>query len=96
MKTRRTRLDVLTVRVGKARRMAAQRRPRGSLKQPVQVHWDVESDSKAKFDAMALRANVSSAVFFELVVKHIELDESGLPLWWAEERSAEELPIDTA
>lgn len=75
--------------------MAAARRPRGSMKSPVGLHWEVEAEAKARFDAMAARANVSAAVFFERLVAHVELNDSGLPTWWAEEVRPEELPIDT-
>ncbi len=75
--------------------MAPRRRPRGSLIDPVAVGYEVERASKDHFDAIAVRAGVSSAVLFERVVEHLELTDQGLPVWWPVELSREgQLPID--
>jgi len=71
------------------------RRKRGTLKDPTGIHWDVERASKEKFDALAKLGGVSSAVFFERVVDHIEVNELGLPTWWSEYDEKEVLFTDT-
>ena len=77
--------------------MAPRRRPRGTLLDPVSMGYEVERASKAKLDAVAERAGVSSAVLFERMVEHLELTDQGLPVWWPEELSRDgELPIDSA
>lgn len=76
--------------------MSQRRRPRGSLKQPIQVGYTVERLTKDRFDAIARRAGVSSAALFELLVEHVELTDQGLPAWWPEEEPRNgELPIDS-
>jgi hypothetical protein len=59
----------------------------------VSIGYEVERSSKQRFDAIAEKAGVSSAVFFERVVDHIELSADGLPVWWPEPTN-EELPIN--
>ncbi|WP_440711641.1 hypothetical protein [Herbiconiux sp. YIM B11900] len=77
--------------------MAPRRRPRGTLIDPVSMGYEVERASKARFDAVAERAGVSSAVLFERMVDHLELTDQGLPIWWPEELPRDgELPIDSA
>ncbi|WP_172583004.1 hypothetical protein [Subtercola boreus] len=59
----------------------------------------MEQASRDGVDRMAQRANVSSAVFFERMVEHLEteLTAEGLPFWWPSEPTLadEELPINT-
>ena len=78
--------------------MAPARRPRGTLIDPTQLGWAVERASKDRFDAIADRLEISSAVFFERVVEHHELDERGVPVWWTYPVPSTdgELPIDEA
>lgn len=78
--------------------MAAHRRPRGTLVDPVLLGWSVERASKARFEAIADRLGVSSAVFFERVEAHLELDARGVPVWWDYPVPSNdgELPIDEA
>ena len=73
----------------------ARRRPRGTLIDPIGVHWDVEREAKDKFAAAALAADVSEAVMFEAMVQNLELNDSGVPVWWTPLPRAEELPINT-
>jgi len=76
--------------------MSQRRRPRGTLLQPVQLGYAVERPIKERFDTIAQRAGISSAVLFERVVEHIELTDQGLPVWWSEEAPRDgELPIDS-
>jgi len=86
----------LTVQVGQSVGMAARRRPRGSLVDPVGVHWDVERTAKERFSAIARNANVSEAVLFEHVVLTLELTDQGVPTTWAPNSRDGELPIDSA
>ena len=78
--------------------MAPARRPRGTLRDPVQLGWAVERPSKDRFDAIADRLGISSAVFFERVVDHLDLDARGVPVWWDYPVPSNdgELPIDEA
>lgn len=85
----------LTPQVGNDGGMA-KRRPRGSLIDPVGVHWDVEREYKQKFEAIAEKADVSAAVLFELVVANLPLTDQGIPVWMPERSRDGELPIDTA
>ncbi|MCJ1698011.1 hypothetical protein MT349_19685 [Rathayibacter caricis] len=64
---------------------------------PTNVAWTVERQARDSFSDMALRANVSAAVFFERLVKHVEseLTDEGIPSWWPSQPTLpnEELPI---
>lgn len=61
---------------------------------PVSTGYEVERASKERFDAIAERAGVSSAVLFEHVVAHLELTDQGIPTWWTPLSRDGELPID--
>lgn len=79
--------------------MAAQRLPRGTRVDPIRYSVLVERDRKEFVEKIAARGGVSSAVFFERMVDHMEseLTDRGLPSWWpAPEANENELPIDTA
>ena len=78
--------------------MAPYRRPRGTLNDPVPMGYVVERAAKDRFDAIADSLEISSAVFFERVVEHLELDERGVPAWWTYPVPSTdgELPIDEA
>lgn len=76
--------------------MAPRRRPRGTLVDPVPIGYVVERPSKEKFDAVAVRAGISSAVLFEMVVDHLELTDQGLPVWMPRQDRDGELPINSA
>lgn len=78
--------------------MAAKRRPRGTLVDPVQLGYPVERANKDKFANAARNANISAAALFDLLVENMELNERGYPVWLAEQLAArdEELPIDSA
>jgi len=56
----------------------------------------VERLSKEKFDAIAVKAGISSAVLFEMVVDHLELTDQGLPVWLPAQNRDGELPINSA
>lgn len=81
----------LTLGPGLTSGMAPRRRPRGTLVNPVSIGYEVEREAKEQFDAIAERLGVSSAVFFEQVVAHIDLTSEGVPTWW---ERPEELPIN--
>lgn len=77
--------------------MASRRRPRGSLIDPVPLGYVVEGEAKKKLDDVADIASVSSAVMFEHIMKHLQLNGRGLPVTWSEQELHDgELPIDTA
>lgn len=68
--------------------------------EPTNVAWTVEKQARDRFNDMASHANVSSAVFFERLVEHVqsELTDEGIPSWWPSQPTLlpdEELPIDT-
>lgn len=56
----------------------------------------VERVSKKTFDDVAVRAGISSAVLFELVIDHLELTDQGIPTWMNPLDRDGELPIDSA
>lgn len=78
--------------------MTSPRRPRNTLVAPTALGYQVELESKQRFDALARIAGVSKAEFFERVVANIPVDESGLPTWWPESIDLldGELPIESA
>jgi hypothetical protein len=61
-------------------------KPRGTAKEPVPIGYRVERSAKDRFDAIAARAGVSKAIMFESMVEHVQLDEDGLPTWWADQK----------
>ncbi|MGO2520110.1 MAG: hypothetical protein ACTH8F_08310 [Microbacterium sp.] len=66
-------------------------------KEPVKLAYTVDAGAKRDFDAMAMRAGVSKARFFEYVVQHLteELTDRGVPNWFPQpEPDDGELPID--
>lgn len=76
--------------------MTVRRLPRGTRVKPVRVSWLIEEARKERFDELAAQAGVSSAVFLESVIEHLEneLTDQGLPNWWPEPvPNDEELPI---
>ncbi len=75
--------------------MSKPRRPRGTRVDPVPLGYAIERESKNRLDGLAARAGVSTSVFIEQVVEHLEseLDHRGLPTWWPQQ---EGLPIDAA
>lgn len=77
--------------------MAAKRRPRGTLVDPVQLGYPVERRNKDRFAAIARNANISAAALFDLLVENMPLDEHGKPLWLHDQLADQdgELPIDS-
>lgn len=76
--------------------MAAYRRPRGTMRDPIRTGYEIERAAKERLDTLAAHAGVSSAFYFERLIENVELTDQGLPVWWPEDRSsAEELPIDS-
>lgn len=57
----------------------------------------VERPSKQLLDDIADHAAVSSAVMFEHIMAHLQLNGRGLPVTWPEQELHDgELPIDSA
>lgn len=80
-------------------RMAPYRRPRGTLVDGVPLGYIIERDSKNRLDAIADRMGVSSAVFIEWMVDHVDLTEDGVPVRWTPAAKSTELDgteVDTA
>ena len=76
--------------------MAIRRRPRGTLNEPATLGWEVEKVKRERFIEIAMRADVSAAVLFEMVVDHLELTDQGIPTWMPRKDHDGELPIDPA
>lgn len=79
--------------------MTAARLPRGTRVDPVRVGWLIEGDRKRLLDSVAANVGVSSSLFLERMIDHLEeeLNSHGRPRWWPEDELRDgELPIDTA
>lgn len=79
--------------------MTVRRAPRGSRIAPVRAAWSIELSRKERFDQIARNSGVTSSVFLELVIDHLEdeLSDRGVPNWMPQPEPNEgELPIDTA
>lgn len=79
--------------------MTVRRAPRGSRIAPVRAAWSIELRRKERFDQIARNSGVTSSVFLELVIDHLEdeLSDRGVPNWMPQPEPNEgELPIDTA
>lgn len=79
--------------------MSVKRLPRGTRVRPVRVSWLLAEARKKRFEQIAQRAGVSTSVFLERVIDHLEteLTDQGLPDWWpASDPNDGELPIETA
>lgn len=72
-----------------------QKRQRGTRVQPKALGYEVELESKQRFEAIAARMKVSNSVFFEQVVEHLELTDQGIPTWAPPLDRDGELPIDS-
>lgn len=74
----------------------ADRLPWGTRKEPVRLGWVIERAHKKRLDTLADIAGVSSAVFLEAMIDHIEAEVTaeGLPSWWSQEKGV--LPITAA
>ncbi|WIB72618.1 hypothetical protein [Curtobacterium sp. MCBD17_026] len=73
--------------------MAARRRPRGTMVDPVTPGWRIERAAKDRVEAWARNAGVSAAVMVELLTEHVEVTDQGIPVWMPEQDRREELPI---
>jgi hypothetical protein len=73
----------------------AERLPWGTRKETVRLGWAIEGARKKRLDSLAHRAGVSSAVFLEAMIDHLdgEISQDGLPSWW---RTDGTLPIPAA
>lgn len=72
-----------------------ERRKWGTRVQPKTLGWEVELESKQRFEAIAKRMGLSYSVFFEQVVEHLELTDQGIPPWAPPLDRDGELPIDS-
>lgn len=69
---------------------------RGTRKDPVQVSFTVASEAREIFASAAKHAGMSKAVFFEVLMEHIEenLTDRGVPNWMPQpEPDVNELPM---
>ncbi|MEG9250225.1 hypothetical protein V6S67_19205 [Arthrobacter sp. Soc17.1.1.1] len=57
------------------------RRPRGAALNMTQVNYKVPNDCKAKLENVSQQLGVSAAEGLELILKHLELNDDGLPPW---------------
>lgn len=73
---------------------ATPRRPRGSVKDGVTPAWKIQRHAKARIDAVAKRAGISSSYLVELMAENLELTDQGIPSWLPEIDRSQELPID--
>lgn len=74
--------------------MAAPRRPRGSIREPTTLGWDVERANKEAWSRLAAHVGVSAAALFDMMVENQELDARGYPSWFvAPPLQDGELPI---
>jgi len=62
-------------------RRRVQRRARGTQKDPVDLTYSVQAASKSRFEAIATRSGLTGALFFEGMVRNLELTEAGTPVW---------------
>lgn len=76
--------------------MTDRRRVRGTIRQPVRAQWKIEAHTKDFIDTMAHNAGISSSYMIELMAKHIQLDERGVPEWFTTPENVRERPIDAA
>lgn len=74
--------------------MNVKRRPRGSMKEPSSVGWEIERATKERFMVLARKAGYTNAAFLELMMNSIELDEDGKPTWVPRPDTEGQLPID--
>lgn len=58
-----------------------QRRKRGTQERPVDLTYSVEEASKSRFERIAKRSGMTGALFFEAMVKHLDLTDAGTPAW---------------
>ena len=56
--------------------MQVKRRPRGTRIAPVRAAWSIELHRKERFDQIARNSGVTSSVFLELVIDHLETELS--------------------
>lgn len=59
-----------------------QRRPRGTAKNKVALHLQIDPVVYAKIDAVAGALGISKGRALDLLVESIAVDESGLPDFW--------------
>jgi hypothetical protein len=78
------------------RDMTDRRRLKGTLVQPVETRWKIESDTKEFIDSMARNAGISSSYMVELIAKHVPLNDRGLPEWYTTPENVRERPSDVA
>lgn len=74
--------------------MNVKRRPRGSMKEPVSVGWEIDRPVKDHFAALAKKAGYTNSAFLELMMRSVELDKDGKPTWIPQQDTEGQLPID--
>lgn len=74
--------------------MNVKRRPRGSMKEPVSVGWEIDRSVKDHFADLARKAGYTNSAFLELMMRSVVLDEDGTPTWVPKNDTEGQLPID--
>lgn len=72
--------------------MAAQRLPRGTRRDPVVFPMSVERTSRDRWKEIADHNGISSSAMFDEMVKNIQLDMRGRPVWLPEAPSLVDAP----
>lgn len=57
--------------------MTIKRRPRGSMKEPASIGWEVEREVRDHFADLAKSLNYTNAAFLELVMRSLQVDKDG-------------------
>ncbi|HEY9411889.1 MAG TPA: hypothetical protein VIP77_20080 [Jiangellaceae bacterium] len=72
-----------------------QRRAKGAAKDAEAIYARVDPDARAKFDQMRDALGVSQVRLLTEVLRRVETDERGRPVWWPHEQQ-QELPLKSA
>jgi len=75
--------------------MTQQRRKKGSIPDPVRISWRVAQGHKDYIDELAVKAGISSAAVFDLLVASIKDESETWPTWLPKRADHEgKLPIE--
>lgn len=59
----------------------------------VPLYSDVTPVTRQRIAEIAAATGVRKNVVIEQIVAHVEVDDSGVPVWWPAEQQQEELPM---
>lgn len=76
------------------RKRPVRRRPRGTLQKRAAFGIAIEEEKKLRFEAIAAKSGMTSALFLEAMIDHLELTDQGIPPWVPPLSRDGELPID--